>query len=284
VPAFSRATVDLGTLDELVGRAFGTLVNATQPIVAERSMYFGTTPTRLWSGGTSSIGVTDPAVRWLLPEGATGGFFDTFILLSNPQAIDAHVTIDYQLQDGEVVSVPKVMRAQTRMTINVEDEPDARLHNAAFATRVTADVPIIAERSMYWIGKPDTWPWSEGHNSFGLTESALRWAIAEGRVGGSDNFHTYVLLANAQDTPATITVTFLREHGAAPILKQYTVPATTRFNIDVNVDVPELQNESFGALIESTNGVTIAVERSMYWDANGVFWSGGTNAPGTKLP
>jgi hypothetical protein len=33
-----------------------------------------------------------------------------------------------------------------------------------------------------------------------------------------------------------------------------------------------------------TNGVTIAVERSMYWDADGVFWSGGSNAPGTKLP
>jgi hypothetical protein len=149
---------------------------------------------------------------------------------------------------------------------------------------LTADVPIVAERSMYSIGKPDTGPWGDGHNSFGLTEPALRWAIAEGRVGGPDNFHTYVLLANAQDTAAAVTVTYLREQGGPPIVKQYTVPATTRFNIDVNVDVPELQHESFGALIEVTNGVTIAVERSMYWDADGIFWSGGTNAPGTKLP
>jgi hypothetical protein len=53
---------------------------------------------------------------------------------------------------------------------------------------------------------------------------------------------------------------------------------------DLNTLVPELHDESFGALIEVTNGVTIAVERSMHWDANGVFWSGGTNSPGTKLP
>jgi hypothetical protein len=48
--------------------------------------------------------------------------------------------------------------------------------------------------------------------------------------------------------------------------------------------VPELHDEWFGARIEVTNGLTIAVERSLYWDANGVFWTGGTNATGTKLP
>jgi hypothetical protein len=48
--------------------------------------------------------------------------------------------------------------------------------------------------------------------------------------------------------------------------------------------VPEMADESFGTLIESTNGVNIAVERSLYWTANGIFWAGGTNALGTPLP
>ena len=65
-------------------------------------------------------------------------------------------------------------------------------------------------------------------------------------------------------------MTYLRESGA-PVVKTYTVPPTSRFNIDAGT-VPELQNESFGAQIEVTNGVAIVVERSMYWDANGVFW------------
>jgi hypothetical protein len=48
--------------------------------------------------------------------------------------------------------------------------------------------------------------------------------------------------------------------------------------------VPELANSSFGADIEVLNQVLIAVERSLYWDANGAFWAGGTNAFATPLP
>jgi uncharacterized repeat protein (TIGR01451 family) len=285
VPPFARVTVDAGDdAADLFGRGFGIVVEATQPIVAERSMYFGSTASRFWSGGHSSAGVTEPTWRWFLPEGATGGFFDTWILVSNPQSVDAHVTLDYQLEHGSVVSVPKVVPAQRRLTISVAQETDERLHNASVSTRVSSDVPIIVERSMYWGSTPDANPWSEGHNSFGMTETALRWAVGEGRVGGPLNFHTYLLLTNPQAAPAEVTVTYLRENGAAPVVKTYTVPATTRFNLDVNTMVPELQHESFGALIEVTNGVTIAVERSMYWDANGIVWTGGTNAPGTKLP
>jgi hypothetical protein len=61
------------------------------------------------------------------------------------------------------------------------------------------------------------------------------------------------------------------------------VPPTSRFNIDAST-VTELQNESFGAVIEVTNNVPIIVERSMYWDANGILFSGGTNATGIRLP
>jgi hypothetical protein len=57
-----------------------------------------------------------------------------------------------------------------------------------------------------------------------------------------------------------------------------------RFNVDVKTVVPELQNSSFGAIIEVLNDVPIAVERSLYWNANGVFWAGGTNALATRLP
>ncbi len=83
---------------------------------------------------------------------------------------------------------------------------DARLHDAAVSTVVTSDRPIIAERSMYWAGLP----WREAHNSFGVVELGTRWALAEGRVGGARNFHTFVLLANPQTDAAHVTVTYLR--------------------------------------------------------------------------
>ena len=58
---------------------------------------------------------------------------------------------------------------------------------------------------------------------------------------------------------------------------------TSRFNVEVHT-LPELANESFGSLIEVTNGVGIAVERAMYSDSAGVVWAAGTNALGTQLP
>ena len=59
---------------------------------------------------------------------------------------------------------------------------------------------------------------------------------------------------------------------------------TTRHTLDVSAVAPELAGEEFGVAIAVTNGLTINVERSNYWDANGVFWTAGTNAAGTRLP
>jgi hypothetical protein len=67
------------------------------------------------------------------------------------------------------------------------------------------------------------------------------------------------------------------------VVKTYTVAPTSRFNID-SADLKELKDENFAAVIEVTNNVPITVERSLYWDANGVQFSGGTNATGIPLP
>ena len=124
---------------------------------------------------------------------------------------------------------------------------------------------------------------SPSNASAGVVTTGTHWGLAEGRVGGDHQFQTYILLANPEATAAEVTITFLREGGAAPVVKTYAVPATSRFNVDL-ATVTELQNESFGARIDVTNGVNIAVERSLYWNANGAFWAGGTNALATPVP
>jgi hypothetical protein len=213
-----------------------------------------------------------------MAEGATGGFFHTFVLVSNPQDTPARVTLTYLRAAGDPITVEKTIPAKTRLTTNVADE-DPRLRADAVSTVVTSDVPVIAERSMYW---PASLPWREGHSSFGVVEADLRWGFADGRVGGDANYHSYILLANPQTETANVKVTYLRERGA-PVVETYTVPATSRYNIDVN-GIADLQGASFGAVIEVTNQVPIVVERSIYWDADGVLFAGGTNATGIKLP
>jgi hypothetical protein len=277
-----RFTVDLGTFSEIINQSFGIAVHATQPIIAERSMYFGSTPNRLWSGGTESSGVSSASTSWFLAEGATGSFFTTFILLGNPQNTTANVTVRFLLDTGDTITEAKMIPANGRLTINIGAEPDPRLRNAAVSTVVTSDVPIVVERSMYWIG--DVVPWAEGHNSFGVTNAGTHWGLAEGRVGTPTNFHTYILLGNPQATAANVTVTFLRENGNAPIVQTYTVPPTSRFNIDVNAVSPNMHDETVAADVRVTNGVPIVVERSMYWDWRGLLFKAGTNATGLPLP
>jgi len=103
VGAFARRTVYAGDYPELKDRAFGIVVEATQPIIAERAMYFSTQPGRLWAGGHANTGIVTPSRSWFHAEGATGTYFSTFILLSNPQTTPAQVTLRYLLPNGDVI-------------------------------------------------------------------------------------------------------------------------------------------------------------------------------------
>jgi autotransporter-associated beta strand protein len=278
----SRLTIHAGEYAELHNRSFGISVSSTQPVNAERATYFGSTATRLWSGGQESAGVAHPAQNWLLAEGATGPFFDTFILLGNAEQTPANVDVQFLLDTGETVTVKRTVPALGRVTIPVDTEPDTRLHAAAVSTVVTSDVPIVAERSMYW-PTAEAAPWGEAHHAVGLTGTATRWGLAEGRVGGAADYATYILLANPSTTQAEVNITFLREFGA-PIVLPYSVPPTSRVTVDVGTRVEALRGESFGATVEVTNGIGIAVERAMYWNAGDIFFAGGTNATATRLP
>jgi len=284
VRAESRRTIAAGLDPELVARSFAIVVDATAPIVAERAMYWSGGGT-WWTGGHAASGVTAPATSWFLAEGATGPFFDTYILVGNPNPTPAAVTFRWLLPSGEVVEKSMTVGAERRRTVNVELE-HPRLADTAVSTTVTSDVPVVVERAMYWPGTPAQWV--EAHASAGLTETAARWVLAEGRVGLAAGFETYLLLANPGSSPARVRVTALRETGA-PVARTFTVAATSRRNIVISPvaavnDLPGLADERFGLLVESLDGVPIVAERAMYWTSRGVAWAAGTGATAVKLP
>ena len=235
----SRVTVACGLIPELVHRSFSIVVDSNVPIIAERSMYFWTT--RFLDGGHESAGVEEAATRWFLAEGATGPFFETFILVGNPNAAVANVTLTVLTDTGTTVARPFAIPANGRLTVNVETQ-DPALDNVAVSTTVVSDQPVIAERTMYWPGPPANW--YESHNSFGTTAVGTRWALAEGRVGLDHGFQTYILLANPNTTTAAqVRVTFLRADGTT-IVRTCIVNPTTRFSMHVNSAAPELVKAS----------------------------------------
>lgn len=280
--------------DNLEAAEVSARIDATAPIIAERAMYLDSAG-QLFSAGHDSIGLAEPSTRWFLAEGATGPYFDLFILLANPSAQPADTRLRFLLGDGTVIEHRETVPAFSRATVWVDalgadaaliarNPTYARLADTAVSTEIIVDngVGVLVERSMWWPGDASTW--AEAHNSGGVTEAGTRWALAEGEVGGARNTRTYVLVANPNAEAATITVTMLSEQQE-PQVQTYTVPANSRFNLPLGETgfFPAAVGRRVGLLVESS-GVPVVVERAMYSDAPGQAWAAGNNAVATRLP
>ena len=95
------------------------------PIIVERAMYSSAAGT--FAAGHDSAGVTSPSLDWFFAEGATGAFFDTFVLLANPNASPANVTATYLLPSGQTVSRNYALPAEQPAHNQRAAEQDARL-------------------------------------------------------------------------------------------------------------------------------------------------------------
>jgi hypothetical protein len=199
VPPGARQTVwvDMEVWDDgdsLAEAEVSARIDATAPIIAERAMYLDRNG-QLFTAGHDSVGLTDPSTRWLLAEGATGPYFDLFILLANPAAQAADVRLRFLLGDGTVIEHRQSVPALSRATVWVDalgldqrliaqNPAYARLADAAVSTDVIVEngVGVLVERAMWWPGDSSTW--TEAHNSGGVTQGATRWALADRKSGG----------------------------------------------------------------------------------------------------
>ena len=229
--------------------------------------------------------MTAPSTHWFLAEGATGTYFDLFILIANPNSQRRRPSRRATCwSTAHVVTKNYTVAANSRFNIWVDYE-GAELANAAVSTTVTSTngVPIIVERAMWWPGpargtRRTTRP--------GSTETGVKWAMGEGELGGATNTETYILIANTSSWPGTGRVTLLFEDGTAPLAKDFALPPNSRTNVDVvRRQFPAARGKVFGAIVESLGAspAQIVVERAVYYDAGGVGWAAGTNALATKL-
>jgi lysophospholipase L1-like esterase len=219
--------------------------------------------------------------RWFLAEGAANTFFEDTILIGNPGAQDAEVTIRLLPQGQppfapQVVTVPKT----SRYTFTVNGV--IGLPAGPVSAIVESDVDIVVERSMTWPGAARR----GGHNAGAVLAPAGEWFLAEGVAGF---FDTFVLVTNTNSTsPVDVEVTFLRE-TSAPLVQTFTLPASGRRTIYVNADVrDELDRpiaQPFSTVVRQTAGGTDAdliVERAMYWNNfEGGHGSAAVTAPST---
>ena len=278
----SRFTLAVDAIAELSATDVSAVIEGLNglPIIVERAMY--SSAAGVFAAGHDSAGVTAPATEWFFAEGATGGFFDLFMLLANPNTTEAAVQATYLLPSGATVVRTYQVPGDSRRTIYVALE-DPALADTAVSIKllVTNGVGIIAERSMWW---PHGQAWYEAHNSVGATATGTKWAVADGEQGGAEAAQTYLLIANTSPFAATLRVTVLLENGP-PLIREYTATANSRFNVPVGSDFSLPSGTRFGAVVESLGATParIAVERAMYWNAGGQLWAAGSNLLATRL-
>ena len=289
VEAMSRKTIPVDQEDpRLVATDVSAILRSLdgRGLVVERAMYRDLGGQR-FAAGHAGAGVTAPSTQWYLAEGATGPYFDLFVLIANPGNSRATVRARYLRPDGIVVEKLYDVEARSRRTVYVDAE-DPLLTDTAVATAVEslAGPAVVVERAMWWPGPLGTW--QEAHASAGVTAAGTAWALADGESGGAANADTYVLVANVGTTPGLARVTLLFD-DRDPVSRDFAVGRESRFNVHVRGEFPEASGRRFGVVVESLSppGGTPApfvVEGAFYRDAGGVHWAAGSGMTAARWP
>jgi hypothetical protein len=275
LPARSRTTIHADDVPGLEGAAVSTHVDAPDGanLVVERLMTWDDSG----YGGHLGNAVSAPRLRWMFAEGAQG-FFSTFFLIANSSAVPATVRLTFLVELGTPVVHTMTVPAASRKTFSAGELAD--LVNTSFATVVESDVPVVAERAMYFGASP---LWLGGHGSVGVPEPSTSWFHAEGATGSL--FDTFILLANPHAKEVAVTLTYTTDSGGI-VMRMKTLPPFSRLTINIEDEAPELASVAVSTSV-SAYPLPIISERAMYWGTTGAGWreahnSFGVTTTGTK--
>ncbi len=244
IPGRARHTVNVNQV--VADSDLSTLVEASAPVICERSMYrYGR------DLGHDSIGTPSPSREWYLAEGTTAWGFDTYVLVQNPNPEEAAVGMQFMLPGGGTVPYAILVPGRSRYTVHLNEVPG--LGGTDLSTFVTSDRPVICERAMYWSGASSM----GGHDTIGTPFPSTSWYLAEGTTAWG--FEEYVLVQNPNPEAATVSFTFMKPDGDTQFVS-FPVPGYARFSLRANDVVPE-SDVSVSVLADRP----VICERAMYW-------------------
>jgi len=212
------------------------------------------------------------------PTPSTPPNFNSYIVLQNPNAQTANVTLTYMMEDG-VKQEATAVDPTSRKTLNLNDSVGA---GKMFSIMVSSSIPIIAERPMYFNYKTT---WNGGHDVVGATAAASTFYFAEGTT--RPNFDPYICIQNPGSTAANITITYMKGDGTTDSQHEQ-IPKNTRatFLPRSKLGTGDDTAHDFSTKVECTNGGKIIAERPMYFNykpgTNN--WNGGLDVVGATAP
>ncbi|MHB8897001.1 MAG: IPT/TIG domain-containing protein, partial [Candidatus Geothermincolia bacterium] len=221
VPPNSRQSFNMK--DDIGERDASVRIESAQPVIAERAMY-----KNLRREGHESVGTTAPAAAYYLAEGTTAWGFTTYVLVQNPNAQPADVTVTYMTAEGAQPQAPFTMQPNSRKTIRVNDV----LPNKDFSTQVSGSLPIIAERAMYWT----TSSGEACHDSIGMSAAHKAFYLPDGRT--TDGRETFVLVQNPNEADVTVEISYLPADGSETVVFTANIGAKARVTFNMKDRLP----------------------------------------------
>ncbi len=266
VPAYSRASFNMA--DDIGQQDAAIRVESDVPVVPERSMYTYSrsgTEELVRRDGHCSIGTTAPAKDFYLAEGTTAWGFTTYVVVQNPNADETKVEVTYNTPDGPVSQEPFTMPGRSRETIRVNDlYPGTDL-----STHVSADLPVVAERAMYWANAEG--PGEGMTGSVGVDAPHNSWYLPAGTTNGSTE--TFTVIQNPGADPIDLTIQYQTPTGVGNVSVAATIPARSRRTFDmadVAGDLPA-PDAAIWVVCSVNPSDQVIVERAMYYAGR---WSG----------
>jgi Tol biopolymer transport system component len=204
-------------------------------------------------------------VTFYFAEGYTGAGFEEWLCLMNPFAEPANVHMSFLMEGGATQDSDIQVPGNARYTISVNAFVGA---DKNVSIKVTSDLPIVAERPMYFNYQG---AWTGGHDVMGATSPREEFYFAEGYTGAG--FEEWLCLMNPNPSPTTAHVTYFFRGGASQT-QDVGIGANTRATVNVNAAAGPDKEVS----MRVTSDDPIVAERPMYFNYRGLGdwnWTGG---------
>ncbi|MFN2595020.1 MAG: DUF5719 family protein [Actinomycetota bacterium] len=245
-----------------LGRQAVNVVGYDAPIGATQLVSF-TAPVK----GVAAMPCTDQAsAHWFLPAGSSALGYDERLLLYNPFPDEAVVRVSFLTSSGlraKANLADKPVPARGATTIKL---------NKFILTQATLGVQVdtIRGRVTAWnvmFAKPKGHP-TGVQGAVGAPDSALRWYFPDGGVGSGLDETLTVVNPNRREARVTVSLIGDREIVQPPKLVNIAVPPDGAHLVSLPHALKAKQSHlgGLGAIVQSSNGVPIAVARTMTYD------------------
>ncbi len=220
VGANTRFTLNVGNV---IGspKDVSLVVTSTQPIIAERPMYFiytGMPGPAEWKipGGTDVLGATSLGTDFFFGYADTSALHDTWLTILNQNSATMTATISLWEPNGTLHTSTTTVGANTRGTVKLNGI--AGLPASSYTMKVHLSIPGLVERPMYLVDMSvASIPGATDY--IGVSSPQADWYFADGLTGfnahsgSSSKASERYILANPGSGTVHATVTFYKTDG-----------------------------------------------------------------------